>query len=76
MGHSTVVSVRDDDHRFVLMRRVWRYQRGTQNPDIKERKSTKGQTTIYKTSVKSIANIDRPKEYVCFLQKVTTLGGF
>jgi len=34
-------------------RRVLRYQKGNQNPYIKEqttqRKSTKGQTTIYKT---------------------------
>jgi hypothetical protein len=39
-------------------RRVWRYQRGNQNPYIEEQttqwpkeKSTKGQTTIYKTYI-------------------------
>ena len=39
------------------MRRVWRYQSGNQNLNIQEeqtmakRKSTKGQTTIYKTYI-------------------------
>jgi hypothetical protein len=32
MGHYTAVSVRDDDHIFVLVRRVCRYQRANQNP--------------------------------------------
>jgi len=39
-------------------RRVWRYQRGNQNPYIEEeqttqwpKKSTKGQTRIYKTYI-------------------------
>ena len=38
---------------FVWWRRVWRYQRGNQNPYIKEGQTAqktreKGQTTIYK----------------------------
>jgi hypothetical protein len=43
-------------HRGYRVRRVWRYQRGNQNPYIEEednamakRKSTKGKTMIYKT---------------------------
>ena len=42
MGHYTFVSVRGDDHRFVLVRRVWRYQRANQNPytSIEEEQTT------------------------------------
>jgi len=48
-------------HLFIIMlsisettmpRRVWRYQRGKQNPQIEEGETTqwpKGQTTVYKT---------------------------
>jgi hypothetical protein len=82
------VSVRVDDHRFVLVRRVWRYQRANQNPYIVlvskknrqhngQRKSTKGQTTIYKTSVKSFANIDRPnRSMFIFFKKWPLWAGF
>ena len=38
--------------RFFSLRRVWRYQRGNQNPYITEEQTTqlsKGQTTIYKS---------------------------
>jgi hypothetical protein len=41
---------------YLCIRRVWRYQRGNQHPYIEQtaqwskEKSTKGQTTIYKTS--------------------------
>jgi hypothetical protein len=45
------------DFLFKIIGRVWRYQRGNNNPYIEEEqttqwpkeKSTKGQTTIYKT---------------------------
>jgi hypothetical protein len=47
-------------------RRVWRYQRGSQNPYIEEQrtqwpkeKSTKGQTTIYKTYIYIYKTKDR-----------------
>ena len=42
MGHYTAVSVHDDDHIFVLVRRVWRYQRANQIPytSIEEEQST------------------------------------
>jgi hypothetical protein len=47
MGHYTAVSVRDDDHIFVLVRRVCRYQRANQNPytctSIEEEQKTQSQ---------------------------------
>jgi hypothetical protein len=48
------------------VRKVWRHQRGNQNQYIEEqttqkdkRKSTKGQTTIYKSYI-SISNVNSP----------------
>ena len=53
-----VASSMEDRWFDLWSRRVWRYQSGNQNPYIEEedntmakRKSTKGQTTIYKTYI-------------------------
>jgi hypothetical protein len=46
--------MKGERHRFSLLRRVWRYQKGNQNPYIEDTVTTqwpkeKVQTTIYKT---------------------------
>ena len=55
---------------------IYYYRRRTVNAMTKI-KSTKVQTTIYKTSFKSFANIDRPnRSMFVFFKKVMTLGWF
>ena len=86
MGHYTAVSVRDDDHIFVLVRRVCRYQRANQNPytSIEEEQTTewpnekvqKDTQPSTKRQLRVLPTLTDPIGVCLISSKISTLGCF